>query len=708
MPNVVTELKSRTVKPSAFVQSAMIKTMVKLPQDLFFKVPVSQAVGPAFDQPFNANVPVHTSIDGKKYFVPVVRVARRSKTSPVPDVLFDKRPDGHTYLVLGIEFLRGTAPVDAEAFSIDQLAVSISGAEAVSLGFQIVDRPAVGEAVRAFQCAAQVPEAQLGVLVGLMQTKTDLWFRVAGRILTQQRIVELPPQAPEPRPRPVPRPPPGRPTRTPAMDRLVKPGIERIDMDIRPVADELILRPPMPRPSPIIRFEQREVMHVFSTPQTTPAVFPPGIAANRPIYFEVATGFDGAFGVAWRSDGDFGDVRESPRGGQYYILPDSYGLAFDRSSGLPAVDALLIATSSAGGQGANEYKVRVRFGLVPVIDQLRIERLRQFMREREGLPFAEVAIGGYDGAIFDCFPVLQMLGVEQASVPPADRARPVDAKNGFDLTMDLTIEQYTLLVQILKSGDRQAGAVRLTLTGENGVTLMRDVPVRLSLARPAELPLEVTIKEDEPDGPPHEITIRNTADCEVRIASVVPTLVATIDQRPVAAYAANASPTGVTLPPNGSEVVTVNPKDTDPKPVWNSLAIALAGVTASFNPEVVLARIHQLSGTTTLSSRVVVSSWMLADESRIPAPARGILYGIDVQLRRSEHEEPATLTLLLEESKKAYDLAFGLRDILAGQTPDFPTFDYRQRNRQTTGDGAWTPWLRFRGNSLVVNPELAS
>ncbi|MBK5953757.1 hypothetical protein CCR92_07050, partial [Rhodospirillum rubrum] len=454
------------------------------------------------------------------------------------------------------------------------------------------------------------------------------------------------------------------------------------------------------------RFEQREVVRAFSTPQSCPAVFPTGIAANRPIYIEVASGFDGAFGVGWRSDGEIGDLREAPRGGQYYVLPDAYGLAFDRASGLPAVSALLIATAPAGGQGASEHKVRVRFGLVASFDPLRIERLRQRMREREGVPFAEVAIGGYDSATFDLFPVLQMLGVDEAAVPAPDRARPVDAKNGFDLTMDLTIEQYSLLVQALKTGSHQAGVVRFTLTGENDTPLTRDIGVRLSLTQPAELPLDLVFEEGAPEDPPNEITINNDADCEVSVAKVLPTLIAAMDQRPVAAYDASASPLPITIPAKGSVLVTLTPTANDPPPVWNSLAAALAGVSARFEAEAVLGRIHQLAGTTSLLSRVVVSSWVFASESRIPAALRDVLFGMDVQLRRGADEEPATLTLMVDDARKTFDFAFGLADILAGQTPDFPTFEYRQRNRRTTGEGPWTAWTRFRGNTLVVNPEL--
>jgi hypothetical protein len=174
----------------------------------------------------------------------------------------------------------------------------------------------------------------------------------------------------------------------------------------------------------------------------------------------------------------------------------------------------------------------------------------------------------------------------------------------------------------------------------------------------------------------------------------------------VEAYAASATPAALTIAPKGNALVTLTPKDDDPMPVWNSLAVALSGVTASFNPEVVLGRIHQLAGTTTLRSRVQVSSWMLADPSRVPPALANVLFGLDVQLRRHETEEPATLTLVIGDSTKVFDFPFGLADVIAGQTPDFPAFEYRQRNRQSTGDGPWTAWVRFRGNGLVVNPEI--
>lgn len=156
------------------------------------------------------------------------------------------------------------------------------------------------------------------------------------------------------------------------------------------------------------------------------------------------------------------------------------------------------------------------------------------------------------------------------------------------------------------------------------------------------------------------------------MAKVLPTLIAAMDQRPVAAYDASASPLPITIPAKGSVLVTLTPTANDPPPVWNSLAAALAGVSARFEAEAVLGRIHQLAGTTSLLSRVVVSSWVFASESRIPAALRDVLFGMDVQLRRGADEEPATLTLMVDDARKTFDFAFGLADILAGQTPISP------------------------------------
>src|SRR6185437_5890833 len=152
-----------------------------------------------------------------------------------------------------------------------------------------------------------------------------------------------------------------------------------------------------------------------------PAHFDPGLMDFKPIY-AVIMGSD-SDGTVWSQQTGQGYSRPSSGSEAYYMLPDSYRLALDANSGLPAMNLLLVETPPTAPGGDTVFSLRVRFAIAPVLDGGRLEK----MRASQNILYPQLAIGGYTSASFVLSAIFSELPGFHSSVLAADAAAGVDA-----------------------------------------------------------------------------------------------------------------------------------------------------------------------------------------------------------------------------------------------------------------------------------------
>src|SRR5262249_3156689 len=135
---------------------------------------------------------------------------------------------------------------------------------------------------------------------------------------------------------------------------------------------------------------------------------------------------------------------------------------------------------------------------------------------------------------------------------------------------------------------------------------------------------------------------------------------------------------------------------------WGAVAVGLKSVSLALTAGAVLDHVHQLSATSTIKRSVHVQSYLLAHTDQLHKSFPDT-YGIDVELTRGG-APPIRTTLTTDQPEKNVDVAFSLEDILAGASPEQPTFTFRTRNLMTSGTGPWSAPETLTGRELMVAP----
>lgn len=430
------------------------------------------------------------------------------------------------------------------------------------------------------------------------------------------------------------------------------------------------------------------------------ACFPPSIRANKPIYTQ-ATGS----GVDLDIDADWiqsphGEIKETGVAGQLFILPDAYGLVFDSRQSLPAMSVLLVSVENSTETISDDYRVRVRLGLVPESSAQRLDRLRAWIRAQPlDAPYAELLVGGYDKAVFTPSELFADLGLRFGG--SAGTERTIDAR-GFELVLDCSLQAYTLLTEALTTAAREVriGEVELHIRPDGGgeVVEKRTLPVWLRLDRPVGHPL--TVEAPQVAGGP--VVIKNGSAVDVR-AEAHPTLLVVDAMTGETTQAIPAQPHSLSLAPGARAELALAPERAEDKALaWNKIAISLWDVTVTLDSAAVLSRAHQLGSQSSINSRVRLWSYLLKhpDELREHFPK---VYGVEVELRRGSGP-PIKATLTLDQPETATEIGFSLIDLLNGLRPDLPSFEYRRRNLRADGLGPWTDWEAMVGREIQIVP----
>lgn len=709
---------------------------------------------------------VRTAADGTVHFVPAMVIPTRSARKKTPAVFLAVEHDSDTWrLVVWIDLVRPQGvPEDARPLPLTGIAGSfVSAVPGAATSFtEVADLPVPDPAVlRRVALAARVDPARVADALRSDQTAAVTLSATAHHSFVvsvdaterNRRLSEAAQVAFK-----VPKVPPlGR---TPSFEdaerheerlqnrhRLIMNGLRSLswlDADVRAqigddqaeamrLIHELLERQTSGPSSPVPRQAQVDLGAVT-------AFLPTSNRPNRAVYYQwnTVSGTDLTAGIdpdsVWL-DGAAGMWQASPLPNEYYILPHEYRLAFDAERALPAMSVLL---QSQGADSA-VWKVRVRFRLLPWLDPVAAQQLREEIAEAEGAAYPELVVGNVDGVTFDVSTWLAGLGGD--TVAAQGGTLTVDPR-GFELVLDCSMQFYALLVRLLAPAAGVSSGVEgrvvfnlRTSADEATPSARREVPVRIRLDRPDDGFLTVAqVDAGFPDPaawpqgwtPPLYCRVGVPAGMRVDVGGVVAAL-AVLDPVtgiPVDSATATADPATFSIgeaavpataprpdPPQQAPQVAAGEvllrlaqtaaPPIDPRQV-GLIAVDFTGVTVRLDPAAVLERVHELGTSTGLVIHVELRCYQLKHPEALP-PELADLFAVEVECRRGT-APPVTVTLDRDRPESGVDIPFAFADLVAGLWSDQPQFEYRCRNQATRGTGEFSAWQPFSGKDLHVRP----
>ncbi|HEV7657747.1 MAG TPA: hypothetical protein VGP36_23855 [Mycobacteriales bacterium] len=584
-----------------------------------------------------------TPFEGREYFYPLARVATRTPTSRVPAVTVEPAGDGWLLRVTLQLYRPGTIPATAVPLDVELRAGlrAPRPGELTTLTTMQDEAPEGPDVIRQIVLSGPVERAW----IDLLKTETGMTLAVSGR------------------------------PRYAWSDAAVQ-AESRKD----------------------VPYDPERVGSLLGPKGDLPFSFPLAERANGPVYAAV----DGTAGTAtgvWVV-GPAGPWARTAAG-DFGALPHEYRLAFDPEHGLPAVTVLLLAPEADGG----EYRVRVRFHLVPWWDPELLGQLRTDIAESEGTPYPVLVTGGYDAVEFTPSTLFGSLGGDVLG----QGTTAIDAQ-GFELVFDCSMEFYTLLCTMLAPATGVPtgldGHVRFTLPTGADSRLTRDVPVhvRLDVLADGYLPVQPV---PTGAGSVHELTatVRNLARAAVTATGAAGTLV--VAGQPLTyPVPLSAQPLPLALAAAGSEGSSATLSLTTSVPVVadriSALDLRFTEITVAASATAVLEQVHELATATTRPTSVRVTSYQLAHPENLPAPLAD-LYGLEIEVRLGRRA-PVTVFLTRTEPDKTVALALLIGDLVGGADPQQPGVGWRRRNLSTAGPGEFSPWQTTTGRELFVTP----
>jgi hypothetical protein len=686
-----------------------------------------------------ANAGGFSGADGTSYYVPAATVGKRQNNAQVPDVFFDVQK-GQTILIVSFDLDKPAGVADgAVLLLVDNFGVTLRPTTGTPVEFTSVQVTPVSDAAKAaaFRIVAQT-NVDENIVPGILRTDTNAWFDVRAD-LHYRLAAQAPP--PPTGPRPIYRwggvtrftldghePPVAAPATAPRSTTFM---VQRFNPNFISTINQTTSQPPAnAAPSDV---KTARVLLSDAAHDGLSAYFPVENAHNKPIYAKIMT-LDGSSDSTWTATSD-GYLRSSAQPNQYYVLPDGFGLAIDSQTGMPAMSVLMIEVPAA--DGTTSYRVRVRFVVVPLLAADRLDRIRRTLRQEQDMAYADLVIGGYDKAVFTpshLFDKLADLGPSVVGAAADSGTIAVDAANGFELVLDCSMEFYTMLTTLVTQADGLQGNVDITIHTDANTAFTSEVPVRLTLGAPASIPLQVTVEDPGGLGSTNAcaVDVENTAGVDLSASTILATLLLKDDHMPYPsnAYDVSSLPQSLALKAGakvrvvlvqgaqsdggdvgfkiGGVALNFDPKTgavrtpTPELPPWSSIAMNFAGVRLSFDPNQVLAKVHELASSTHMSSTAHLVSYLLKHPDQIPKSLTGLI-GIHVQLKTGT-ATPIDSYLTTDATEQTVQIAFSFADLLAGLKPDEPTFQWRRCNMFAAKEGDWSDWASNTGHDLYVTP----
>lgn len=670
------------------------------------------------------------AVNGQIYYRPDLRVAQRSTAPLGPEVRFLKDPAGTVRLLFELEEAPPPGlPDGAEPLSVKPGAVTLSWQENGQPRQQVFASPTlVGTDDPQ---APGRPDFRLRVAAELRADEVDLLYRAlssagaaaqvtvtftCGYWVDESVVVDPTP------------PPPGRGPRFPRrpwLDRLVPlsphllihENLTRVEEPSPPLPSAPVAAAGLGRSlqtSVLLRADlldlvrdqaqRRETRPDFRNVElvrTVPFFFDPALEHNRPIYSAVVG--DASLSDTWENIG-LGLVRAADFPNTVYRLPDEIRLAYNADLGAPHV----IPTLYRGAD--DEVRVRVLLRAAPWYDPATLVALRDLLRKTSGgaLSAANVVMGGYEKA------VLRLGGAfpEQIRALGGATQTEIGLEGSFELVLDLSLEFYRLLAELLVGPVGLTGEVDVTLkmapdaSGAPAQTKVFHLPLRLQLGDVANLPADVRVASEAVS--PGEVQVINTAGAEARVGGCAVRLLQfdTNSVAPLEVFeaAVQAPAFPATLAPGAELTLRVGPRDATTSELWNAVQVELLGHELTAPAREVMDRIHELAPSGAVRWTLTVESPLL---TRTPLPpAYANLHRIEVRIE-SQGFAAQQVVLSPERPQAQVTLDRTLREIVGDAAGDLARFSYRVRNIYLDRPGPWGEPQIGEGSTLFVFPQPA-
>jgi hypothetical protein len=435
--------------------------------------------------------------------------------------------------------------------------------------------------------------------------------------------------------------------------------------------------------------------------RSIPFTFDPELAQNRSIYASIRA--SAGVGERWESTA-FGFVRRSGIANTVYRLPDEIRLAYSADLKAPHMIPVLFRDAAT-----DEMRVRVVMQAVPYHDPQKLVDLSDFLYNASGggLAAPKVISGGYKEAkltLTGAFPeqITALKGKEFS----------VELEGSFELVLDLTLEFYRFLCELLEQAGL-TGEVVVTLenppapdapTGTPAEIMTRRVPMRLTLDDVTGLPLEMRIPEATIS--PGMVEVINRSGLDLQVGGCAPRLLQ-IDENsvvPLEVYKADTVTSfPATLPSDQTLSVEVKPKLAAEGLLWNAVQVELLNLKPTLNAEALLNRVHELapSGSLTLDLEIISPAFA---QGSLPAEFAGKLFRLVVEITRPGFgTQQVTLSLDTPETKLGIPRT--LQDLVSAEAAALLTFSYRVKNVYFTKEGAWSELRQEQGSTLFAFPN---
>jgi hypothetical protein len=418
---------------------------------------------------------------------------------------------------------------------------------------------------------------------------------------------------------------------------------------------------------------------------------------NKAIYSAIKS--DNDLGTGWVNT-EFGPFCKASFPNTIYRMPDEIRLAYNPELGTPH----MIPTLYRAGE---ETRVRVTLRAVPWHNPDRVVKLRDYLYRAYPGVFAAPAIvvGGYQSArlkVTSAFPEqIQALGGDDVAV---------NLEGGFDLTLDLSLEFYRFLCQVLVRGTGLTGVVSVTLdpgappSGQQPLPdRIRQIDMRLTLADLANLPVSIQIQGEVVS--PTRVQIVNKSPDTILIDHCEPRLLqydqnSVLPMEVIMAVSTSVFPASLT----GNTVldVDIKPKEVQAEQLWNAVQLELIGQDLAQTPEQVLERVHEVAPSGTLDWKIEAECPPFLQN---PVPTKyDNLYRIEVQVSRAGFA-PQQIVLRRDQPKGNITMQRTLREIADKDTSNLTTFKYIKRNIYFDHEGKWSTEIEGQGLSLAVFPN---
>lgn len=444
------------------------------------------------------------------------------------------------------------------------------------------------------------------------------------------------------------------------------------------------------------RTETRSDFRRASFTRSVPFTFDAALEQNRLVFAAIRAGE--VVPETW-SETAFGYVRKAPYPNTIYFMPQEVRLAFNAEM----ETAHLIPNLYRDEQ--HDIRVRLTLRAAPWFDPEKVVALRDHLYRSSNGAVAnpQVVAGGYQQA------TLQLTTAFPEQIRTLnDTAVLIDLSGGVDVTLDVTLEFYQFLAELLTSPVGIIGEVRVVLQEEPGAEgrppskLERTVPVRLRLDSFASLPVSVGVEGDALR--PDQITIGNPSSVPLRVGGCLPRLLQWDDNSVVPLEVFDAITTEDfprIIAAGDSLQVAVKPR-VDGELLWNAVDVSLTQLGLQRTATEVLERIHEVAPTGALSWRVNVECPTF-QRSPLP-PELTDLFRLEVQISRPGF---ATQKVVLgpDTPAQSVNMQRSLKELMSKRGEDGLAFSYRVRNVYFARQGGWSDEQLADGENLFVFPN---